>query len=112
MKFITFIADNWDSVAALLAVLWGAIALVRQGELSKLKAILFKAVTDAEWEYGGGTGELKLAQVISWIYERLPAYIKPFISESTLKKLVNEAVEFAKLKWESNPRLKALVAVD
>jgi len=112
MKIAMLIIQNWDSVAAVIAAIVGAVAAVRRGEVTKLKAICFKLVTDAEAELGSGTGKLKLSSVIAEIYPRIPAALKPFIREKQLEKLISDVLEEAKKQWAANAALKAIVAPD
>ncbi len=58
---------------------------------------------------GGGTGQLKQSAVINWVYERLPAIVKIFITAATLERWVDEAVERAKVEWEKNANIKEYI---
>jgi len=73
MEILLFLARNWDNIAVIAAAVAGVIALIKKGETQILKEILFRLVTQAEAEFGGGVGELKKAAVIEWLYSRLPS---------------------------------------
>ena len=88
---------------ALLAALIACAITKRRWDL--LPRILFALVTEAERLYSSGTGALKLAKVIEWILPHIPAIIKPFVTEQTLMRLINAALDAAKIKWSSNPKL-------
>ena len=105
MKILEFLAVNWDSVAVIIAVITFITVLIVKKQLVVLDQILFALVTWAEREYGGGTGNLKLAAVIEKVYPNVPAIIRLFISAATLEKLIEKALEEAKLCWEKNPAL-------
>ena len=71
--------------------------------------MLFSIVTEAEKEYGGGTGILKLAEVMNKIYPKLPPIVKTFVTAERLTKWVEEALAAAKAKWESNTAIAAYI---
>lgn len=105
MKILEFLTVNWDSVAVVVVAIAFIVFLVVKKQWTVLDQILFALVTWAEREYGGGTGNLKLAAVIEKVYPNVPAIIRLFISVTTLEKLIEKALEEAKLHWEKNPAL-------
>lgn len=105
MKILEFLAVNWDSVAVVVVAIAFIILLIVKKQRTVLDQILFALVTWAEREYGGGTGNLKLAAVIERVYTNIPAIIRLFVSTATLEKLIEKALEEAKLLWEKNPAL-------
>lgn len=106
MNIIRLLVSNWDSVLVVAGTIAGAIILYKRGEIALLKDILFRLVTKAEQEFGGGTGELKKAAVIEWIYEKLPAILRLIISRKEIDRLIDEVLEYAKGKWAANPNLR------
>ena len=76
MNIIQFLVANWDSVLVVLAFLVLVAVLIKRGETKILKQILFNLVTQAEKQFGSGTGSLKYAAVADWIYQRIPAILK------------------------------------
>ena len=112
MNFLNFVLDNWDSILAVLVIIVGSIfALVKQ-EKAIIFKMLYALVTEAEKNYGAGTGELKLASVISSVYGKLPAIVTAVIPVKTLEKWVNEALEIAKQKWASNSNVANYITPD
>ena len=105
MKILEFLAFNWDSIAVVVVAIALIIVLIVKKQWAVLDRILFALVTWAEREYGGGTGNLKLAAVIERIYPNIPAIIRLFVSTAALEKLIEKALEEAKLRWEKNPAL-------
>lgn len=81
-----------------------------KGNKSVVMKMLYALVTEAEKEYGGGTGSLKLATVIAAIYPKLPTVIKLFITEKTITKWVEEALTAAKEAWMKNAALAEYIA--
>ena len=105
MKILEFLAFNWDSVAVVVVAIAFIVVLIVKKQWAVLDQILFALVTWAEREYGGGTGNLKLAAVIERVYPNIPAIIRLFVSTAALEKLIEKALEEAKLRWEKNPAL-------
>ena len=105
MKILEFLAFNWDSVAVVVVAIALIVVLIVKKQWAVLDQILFALVTWAEREYGGGTGNLKLTAVIERVYPNIPAIIRLFVSTAALEKLIEKALEEAKLRWEKNPAL-------
>ncbi|MDR1736239.1 MAG: hypothetical protein LBR85_05145 [Oscillospiraceae bacterium] len=84
--------------------------LIRRGETAFLENLLFKLVIQAEKDFGGGTGALKRATVIDWVYERLPRILTLFISRSLIERLLDSALAAAKKKWAENPLLRDYIS--
>ena len=112
MKIIIFLLMNWDSVLVVLAFLALIVVLIRRGETAVLKKILFSLVTQAEKEYGDGTGRLKLAAVSDWIYQRMPAVLKLLFSQRDIENMIESVLEEAKKAWETNGNIAAYIAPD
>lgn len=106
MNVINFLLANWDSVIVVLVFIVFIVFLIIKGEKNIVYKIAFALVTEAEKQYGGGTGKFKQSAVINWVYERLPAVIKIFISAATLGKWVDDVVEQAKAEWAKNANIK------
>ena len=109
MKIIAFLLANWDSVLVVLVFFGLIVALVKRGETAVLKKILFGLVTQAEKEFGGGTGKLKLATVSDWIYQRIPAVLKLLFSQKDIESLIESALEEAKKAWGNNEKIAAYI---
>lgn len=109
MNILTFLAKNWDSVLVVVAFLALVVALIKRGETKILKQILFNLVTQAEKQFGSGTGSLKYAAVADWIYQRIPAVLKLFFTSSDIEKMIEAALEEAKKAWGANENLKGYI---
>lgn len=70
-----------------------------------LDKILFGIVTIVEREFGEGTGQLKLSEAIQRVYPYIPAFIRWFISQKTIVKLIEKALDKAKQIWNTNENL-------
>lgn len=109
MNVLTFLAKNWDSVLVIVAFLALVVVLIKRGETKILKQILFNLVTQAEKQFGSGTGSLKYAAVADWIYQRIPAVLKLLFTSSDIEKMTEAALEEAKKAWGANENLKGYI---
>lgn len=105
MNVMQFLATNWDSVLVVIAFIVICLVLLKRGEIATLNKILFALVTQAEKEFGGETGRLKLSTVVDMLYQRIPAILKFLFTEKELIKMVEDALTAAKKQWASNPKL-------
>ena len=109
MNVLAFLAKNWDSVLVVVAFLALVVVLIKRGETKILKQILFNLVTQAEKQFGSGTGSLKYAAVADWIYQRIPAVLKLLFTSSDIEKMIEAALEEAKKAWGANENLKGYI---
>lgn len=109
MNVLAFLAVNWDSVLVVVAFLAVVVVLIKRGETKILKQILFNLVTQAEKQFGSGTGSLKYAAVADWIYQRIPAVLKLLFTSSDIEKMIEAALEEAKKAWGANENLKGYI---
>lgn len=109
MSIIQFLAANWDSVLVILAFLVLVVVLIKRGETKVLKKILFNLVTQAEKQFGSGTGELKFAAVADWIYQRIPAVMKLLFTEQDIADMIEAVLEEAKKAWGTNENIKGYI---
>ena len=103
---VAFLIANWYAIVMAGLTIFLVVFLAVKGQTKALEGILFALVTQAEKEFGGGTGELKLAMVIKWAYEKLPPWARAFITVERLTNMINQAVETAKEKWDNTPAIK------
>lgn len=109
MNVLAFLAANWDSVLVVVAFLAVVVVLIKRGETKILKQILFNLVTQAEKQFGSGTGSLKYAAVADWIYQRIPAVLKLLFTSSDIEKMIEATLEEAKKAWGANENLKGYI---
>ena len=112
------IVENWAVFVAALAILAVAIvAIVRfvglptASQLAKVKEWLLWAVTEAEKELGGGTGQLKLRQVYDLFVTRFP-WLAKLISFELFSDMVDEALEQMRHLLDTNTAVAAFVTGD
>lgn len=106
---INFLQNNMANMIVILIVLIGLFIGIKAGYEKQIKQFLLYLVVKAEKEFGGKTGELKFAAVASWIYEKLPAIARIFISSDNIEELIEEAVELMKKYLAENENAKAIV---
>jgi hypothetical protein len=109
MNILNFLFSNWDSVLIFVAIIAILFFLIVKKEYAILDKILFSLVTEAEKWYGSGTGAIKLAAVIDWVYPKIPAVIRAFITAKQLTKAIERILKEAKEKWDANPKLSTYI---
>lgn len=112
MNILAFIVQNWDSVLVITAFLVVVTVLIKHGETQILKQILFNLVTQAEKQFGSGTGSLKYAAVSDWIYQRIPSVLKLLFSAKDIESMIESVLEEAKHAWGTNENLKTYIESD
>lgn len=112
MKFIT---ENWYIIIAAIALLAVAIYFIvkffklpRESQLAKIKEWLLFAVTEAEKEFGNGTGQLKLRYVYDMFVAKFP-YLVKFVSFELFSSLVDKALAEFKRLFNTNSAVKEYV---
>lgn len=109
MNVLNFIVSNWDFILLIVAAVAAVVFAIFRGNKSVVMKMLYALVTEAEKDLGAGTGSLKLAQVIAAIYPKLPAVIKAFVTDETLAKWVDDALDIAKEAWKKNSAIAAYI---
>lgn len=61
--------------------------------IPQAKKIVLALVVDAEKQFGAKTGDQKYSYVAGMIYPKLPAVVRTFVTESTLRAWIEEGVE-------------------
>ena len=90
---LTEITDEEDKLDAMNAVTdW-------------LQPVLFALVTQAERDFRGGVGRLKLATVIKEVTALLPDKIKCLVDTDWLAEQAESALKKARMAWTENPGL-------
>lgn len=105
MMIMNFLLSYWDSVLIVAAVIGSFVYLIAKKQYAILDRIIFALVTEAEKKYGSGTGAVKLAAVIEWVYPKIPAVARLFITESQLVQIIERVLSEAKARWGSNPNI-------
>lgn len=131
MQVLLFIAHHWHDILVVVLLIASIITGISKwtakhgpifekmslGEkmayitrlLTNLVPIALVLVTDAEIQFGGGTGPLKRSYVIDELYKRIPDEYKKYITEDNLDSIINKALEEAERLWANNPRVNMLI---
>lgn len=110
-----FIIEYWYVFIAVLAVgvCLGVAAyrfakLPTSEQMQKVKEWLLLAVTEAEKELGGGTGQLKLRKVYDLFIQRFPWLVR-VVSFEWFSSLVDDALVEMREMLQKNNAVKSLV---
>jgi hypothetical protein len=131
MNVLMFIVQNWDNILTLVvlvvSIILGMQKWIRVNGpifkemtteekiayvtrlLKNLVPIALVLVTNAEIQFGGGTGTLKRSAVIDELYKRIPDEYKKYVTEDNLDAIITQALEQAEKIWADNPKVKAIV---
>lgn len=131
MQVLLFIAHHWHDILVVILLIASIITGISKwtakhgpifekmslGEkmayitrlLTNLVPIALVLVTEAEIQFGGGTGTLKRSYVIDELYKRIPDEYKKYITEDNLDSIINKALEEAERLWANNPRVNMMV---
>ena len=115
MTYIEYLAANWPSIIAILCMIvvvcmsiYKFLEKPTKEQLANVKEWLLWAVSLAEKELGGGTGELKLVQVYDHFTERFPV-ISACVSFKTFSGWVDEALVEMKRLLAENKDIKEVI---
>jgi len=131
MQVLLFIAHHWHDILVVILLIASIITGISKwtakhgpifekmslGEkmayitrlLTNLVPIALVLVTEAEIQFGSGTGTLKRSYVIDELYKRIPDEYKKYITEDNLDAIINKALEEAERLWANNPRVNMMV---
>lgn len=98
-----WIAQNWGMLLIVFLLTVGLIDLIR-GQKESAKNWLLRAVVEAEREFGGKTGQLKLRTVYEEFMKLYPT-LRNFISFGEFSDWVDNALEKMHEMEHSNPTI-------
>ena len=111
-----YIVENWFVIVGLIAVcatggyaVYVFVKMPSDKQLNKVREWLLYAVTKAEKELGGGTGQIKLRYVYDMFVARF-TWLARVISFEAFSMMVDEALERMKKMLESNKAMQTLVS--
>ena len=110
-----FLVENWPLLIAAGAVIAVAATYLisffkmpGNAQLDKVREWLLFAVTQAEKELGGGTGQIKLRYVYDMFVVKFPSLVK-FISFETFSFMVDEALIKMRHLLQTNEKVEHYV---
>lgn len=97
-NFLTFLNDNWTLLLTIGGAVAGIVIKTRSwfakskdekiaAAIEALRVSMLSLVTEAEKEYGGGTGSVKRSQVLQKIFEQYPVLAQAVKIDDTTKLL-------------------------
>lgn len=112
---MSFIVTYWEVIAAILSIIAVTIISVikffkksNAEQLANVKEWLLLAVTNAEKDFGSGTGKLKLRYVYDLFVTKFPSTAK-IISFEEFSKLVDESLAEMNNLLSSNNAIQSYV---
>lgn len=106
-KYLEWFFENWAILVGVLALLYFIynslkkfIKMPRLVRSEKVRVWILYAITEAEREFGGGKGEVKLGKVYGEFSKTFPAIAK-IITFDTFKAMVDEALNAARVQLET-----------
>ena len=110
-----FLVENWPLLIAAGAVIAVAATYLinffkmpGSAQLDKVREWLLFAVTQAEKELGGGTGQIKLRYVYDMFVVKFPSLVK-FISFETFSFMVDQALIKMRHLLQTNEKVEKYV---
>lgn len=112
---MNWLIENWYIVLGIIAVLgaitWSVykfLGLPTKEQVAKIKEWLLLAVTEAETQLGGGTGQIKLRYVYDMFISKFPVAAK-MISFEVFSLWVDDALDQMKKLLETNKAFEKLI---
>lgn len=102
---MNFLATHWASILVVLVFIAVVVFFAVRGKKQIIYKMLYALVTEAEKQYGSGTGAIKFAEVMTKIYAMLPTVIKIFITYDTLEAWIEKALTDAKAHWKKEAQI-------
>ena len=106
---LDFIKTNYAEILMIIIAIAGIFFGLRSKYAAQVKQGLLFLVTEAERQFGGGTGQLKFAAVSNWAYEKLPAFARFFLSANVIDSMIENAVMAMKELLKGNISVAAFV---
>lgn len=102
---MNFLTTHWASILVVLVFVAVIVFLALRGKKQIIYKMLYALVTEAEERYGSGAGAIKFAEVMTKIYDKLPAIIKIFITYDKLADWIEKALTEAKHDWKKKAQI-------
>jgi len=83
-------------IAIAVAAACGVLYLIKKKNETLFKNIVLALVVKAEKYLGSGTGELKYATVVNWIYSKVPVSVRWLFTQNDIDKFIEWAVDYMK----------------
>ena len=115
-NFLTFLNENWTLILVCLGAIAGIVAKTKnwmaksqeekkEAAIEAIRRSMLALVTEAEREYGSGTGTVKRADVLARIFTQYPILAEVMDIEDTtemLDEMIDEALVTLRALLEDN----------
>lgn len=96
--FWEFLAENWAVISAVAIVVVYLVYLTITKQWTRIREFAYQVMLLAERTFGDENGKIKFDFVVRIVFKNLPAWLKLFIHEDDIKKLIqtwyNKAKDF------------------
>ena len=96
--FFDFLAQNWLPILFAVVIISYLTYLTITNQWTKVREFAYQLMLLAERIFGDEDGKIKFDFVVRIVYKNLPIWLKPFVKEETIKKLIqtwyNDAKDF------------------
>ncbi len=99
-----------SAIGVVLVLLVTSGVLLFKGKKEESKKIILSLVIEAEQKFGAGTGALKFAFVIGFVYPKLPKIVRLFITENALDSMIESALTLLKTELQPVPVTEVVVS--
>ncbi|HZJ78876.1 MAG TPA: hypothetical protein VFD52_08770 [Clostridia bacterium] len=106
------ILSNYEFILLTIAIVCTIIARLVNEELCSSKNRLFELITNAEKNYGGGTGALKKAAVVAEFSKSLSLLLKTFLGSNGISTMIEKALTHAKAVWAESGQICSYINSD
>lgn len=94
--FWDFVAQNWLGILIVLAAVVYILFLSVTKQWTKVREFAYQLMLLAEKNFQDGEGELKFNFVVTMVYRYIPVWLKIFVKEEDIKKLIEKWYQLAK----------------
>lgn len=94
--FWDFLAQNWLGILIVLAVVIYILFLSVTKQWTRVREFAYQLMLLAEKTFRDGEGELKFNFVVTMVYRYIPIWLKVFVKEEDIKKLIEKWYQLAK----------------
>lgn len=96
--FLAFLTENWLPIIVALVIVAYVLYLTITKQWTKIREFAYQLMLLAERTFGNDEGKIKFDFVVRVVYKNLPIWLKPFLSEEKISKIVqawyNKAKDF------------------
>ena len=94
--FWEFLAQNWLGVLVILSVVGYVLYLSVTRQWTRVREFAYQIMLLAERTFKDEEGQLKFDFVVAMVYRYIPVWLKIFVKEEDIKKLIGKWYQLAK----------------